>query len=173
MAKSHASPGSLLQHPHCTHRPVCAPAGSRCPKPPALLDHLEGAFLFSKCLRSPWKAAEEGEGRQLCSGGASTAALPAELQAGCSHGNGDLGSLCPTAAHFHKEEETFSKRLQLLPRNQSQPHSSPPRRHSITEPGARRGTSPMAPAKPCQHQLQGQEWQKQRLGNLHSEKHLT
>lgn len=31
---------------NCTHGPRCAPVGNSCPKPPALLDHLEGAFLF-------------------------------------------------------------------------------------------------------------------------------
>lgn len=67
----------------------------------------------------------------------------------------------------------FPWRLQLLPCTQSQRQTSPPRRHPRAEAGACSGTSPMAPAKPCQHQRQGQERQKQRLGDLHSEEHLT
>lgn len=72
-----------------------------------------------------------------------------------------------------RRRKHFPRKLQLLPRTQSQLQTSPSRRHPIAEAGACSGTSPMAPAKPCQHQQQGQERQKQRLGDLHSEEHLT
>lgn len=61
MAKSHPSPGSLFQHPHHTHGPRCAPAGSSCPKPPALPDHCR--LLFSSESACDRHGEQQGKAR--------------------------------------------------------------------------------------------------------------
>lgn len=103
---------------------------------------------------------------------------------------GQARPLCPLSSRLAAlmEMETLACTVPVLPIStrrrkhyqeapaaptlQNQPQTSSPRRHPTADAGERTGTSPVAPAKPCQHQLQGQEQQKQRPWDLHSEKHL-
>lgn len=149
------------------------PCGSSCPKPPALLNN------WRVCFSSESACDCHGEQRRkarACGCALLGQAWPPFLLSSRLAALVEMETLAhtvPVLPISTRRRKQFPKRLQLLPHTQSQPQTSPHRRHLKTEAGARSGTSPMAPAKLCLHQLQGQKWQKQRLGDLHSEKHST
>lgn len=172
-----SSPGSFLQHPHCT---LIAPMGPDVPLWKAVaLSSQPSCTIWRELFSS--ESACDCHGKQQKKARAGSCALVGQAQP-TSLLSSRLAALMemetwtcivPVLPISMRRRNQFPKRLQLLPCTQRQPQTSPLRRHPVAEAGACRGTSPMAPVKPSQHQLQGQEWQKQRLGDLHSEKHST